>query len=169
VGRQRARLRGTMAGMEVRRLLLGERDLARRLFALMASVFEETASEELPDAYIDRLLVRKDFWALVALDGDVVVGGLTAHTLMMTRSVSSEVFLYDLAVAAERQRQGIGRHLVTALCDGAAKEGIDVVFVPADDEDEHALDFYRAVGGTPAAVTIFTFERPAGRAPVGEA
>ena len=32
-------------------------------------------------------------------------------------------------------------------------------FVPADVEDEHALDFYRALGGAPADVTIFTFEQ----------
>ena len=37
------------------------------------------------------------------------------------------------------------------------------VFVPADDEDQEAIEFYRAVGGTPSPVTFFTFDRPAGR------
>jgi hypothetical protein len=31
------------------------------------------------------------------------------------------------------------------------------VFVAADAEDAAATDFYRAIGGQPAAVTIFTF------------
>lgn len=31
------------------------------------------------------------------------------------------------------------------------------VFVPADDEDTHALDFYQAIGGLGTPVTIFTF------------
>jgi aminoglycoside 3-N-acetyltransferase I len=43
------------------------------------------------------------------------------------------------------------------LRDAAASEGIGELFVPADNEDTHALDFYRAVAGVAAAVTIFTF------------
>jgi hypothetical protein len=39
----------------------------------------------------------------------------------------------------------------------ATSAGITVLFVPADMEDEHALEFYSALGGAPAPVTIFTF------------
>ena len=46
---------------------------------------------------------------------------------------------------------------MTTLRSLAAAAGVSVVFVSADNEDTHALDFYRAVGGTPAPVTIFTF------------
>lgn len=38
--------------------------------------------------------------------------------------------------------------------------GIDLVFVPADNVDIHALDFYRALGGVAAPVTIFEFGPP---------
>jgi len=34
------------------------------------------------------------------------------------------------------------------------------VFVPADNEDDDALDFYRALGGTPSSVTFFSFSEP---------
>jgi aminoglycoside 3-N-acetyltransferase I len=40
----------------------------------------------------------------------------------------------------------------------AAALGCRTLFVAADDEDTHALDFYRALGGAGAAVTMFTFE-----------
>lgn len=33
-------------------------------------------------------------------------------------------------------------------------------FVPADNDDAHARSCYEAVGGAPAAVTIFGFEQP---------
>jgi aminoglycoside 3-N-acetyltransferase I len=33
------------------------------------------------------------------------------------------------------------------------------VFVPADNGDTHALDFYRALGATASPVTMFVFER----------
>jgi aminoglycoside 3-N-acetyltransferase I len=76
----------------------------------------------------------------------------------MTRSESAELFIYDLAVDPPHQRTGIGRALVDALRAQGAAAGISVAFVPADNEDTYALDFYRAIGGDEAPVTIFTFE-----------
>ena len=70
---------------------------------------------------------------------------------------ASAIFIYDIAVVPAHQRQGVGRALVEALREMPAADGIDVVFVPADNDDTHALDFYRALGGDPAPVTIFTF------------
>ena len=141
---------------DVRRLTAADVELARRTFLTMSAVFE-TPGAALDDEYLRALLRRPGFWAFAAIDGDRVLGGLTAHTLPMTRSASAEVFIYDLAVVPERQRQGIGRRLVAALREAAAAEGITVAFVPADNEDTHALDFYQAIGGAPAPVTIFTF------------
>jgi aminoglycoside 3-N-acetyltransferase I len=158
--------------MTLRTLRLKPADVAhaKRLFDLMASVFEEDPPHRsaplsgepaepapLSDAYVGRLLARPDFWAIAAFSDGDVVGGLTAHTLPMTRAEASEVFIYDIAVRADQQRRGIGRQLVKTLRDEAASLGYGDVFVAADDEDTHALDFYRAIGGSCAAVTIFTF------------
>jgi aminoglycoside 3-N-acetyltransferase I len=142
--------------MEVKRLSQTDIVTAERLFATMAEVFDEER-QPLGDDYLDTLLARADFWALAALEGDEVLGGLTAHTLPMTRCAASEVLLFDLAVRVEHQRRGIGRALVGTLQALAADAGINVVFVPADNEDTEALEFYRAVGGVAEAVTIFTF------------
>jgi aminoglycoside 3-N-acetyltransferase I len=117
----------------------------------------ETDAEPLSDQYLTRILSRDDFWALAASIDGGIVGGLTAHTLPLTQREISEVFIYDLAVVPACQRQGVGRALVTTLRSLAAAAGVPVVFVAADNEDTHALDFYRAVGGTPAPVTVFTF------------
>ena len=142
--------------MTIVRLGPGSNDRAQALFRLMAEVFEEPRGT-LGERYVERLLSRADFWALAALENDEVVGGLTAHALPMTTSESSELFIYDVAVDSAHQRQGIGRQLFAALREQAAAEGIDVLFVPADNEDAHALDFYRAIGGAPAPVTLFSF------------
>jgi aminoglycoside 3-N-acetyltransferase I len=77
----------------------------------------------------------------------------------MTRNETSEIFIYDLAVRRDHQRRGVGRQLVTHLRTAAEAIGILDVFVPADNDDTHALEFYRAIGGAPASVTIFTLAR----------
>jgi GNAT superfamily N-acetyltransferase len=104
------------AHMQIRRLECGDEDLARDTFAMMTSVFDEGVAD-LGSAYVVTLLARPDFWAMAALDGEEVVGGLTAHALPMTRSPEAELFIYDLAVRADRQRRGIGRALVLATLD----------------------------------------------------
>lgn len=125
---------------------------------MMAAVFEEDC-EALDDAYVGRLLRRDDFWAVAAVEDGAIVGGITAHALPMTRVAATELFIYDVAVRADRQRAGVGRALVTALRDLAEAAGIEVSFVPADDEDTHAIEFYRALGGEASPVTFFTFSR----------
>lgn len=144
--------------MEIRRLGYDDRELARALFVLMAQVFEEE-HEALGDAYLERLLSRPDFWALAAFEGNQLVAGVTAYTLPDTKHESSMLFLYDIAVRPEQQRRGIGRALVLALRSLAAGQRIDDVFVLADNEDTHALDFYRALPAAPTAVTMFSFAR----------
>jgi aminoglycoside 3-N-acetyltransferase I len=144
--------------MKTVRLASGDTALAKKMFSMMARVFAEPGGE-LSDEYVADLLARAGFWAIAAIDDGEVVGGVTAHTLPMTRKQSSEIFIYDMAVRPDRQRQGIGRSLVGCLREAAAAEGVDTVFVPAEDEDAHAIEFYRALGGDSSPVTFFTFER----------
>jgi aminoglycoside 3-N-acetyltransferase I len=140
----------------IRRLTEADAPAARQLFALMADVFQEE-TRPLSDAYVQRLLRQGEFWAVGAFVDDEVVGGLTAHALPMTTGESFELFIYDIAVRADRQRQGIGRSLIGGLREMAAATGIDVVFVPADDDDAGALEFYRALDASALPVTLFVF------------
>jgi len=127
----------------------------------MAEVFQ-TERSDLSDSYVDGLLARPGMWVIAATVAGEVVGGLTAHTLAMTTYEGSEMFLYDIAVLGDFHRRGVGRSLVDTLLAGARATGIETVFVPAEDDDVHALDFYRALGGVPAAVTMFDFDTAAG-------
>ena len=142
--------------VEVRRLSGADLELARDAFAMMSEVFgdeDATLSEE----YLREILDRPDLWALAAVTGGRPVGALTAHRLPMTRAETAELFIYDLAVRPDFQRRGVGRSLVDHLLTTADPATVSSIFVPADNEDTHALDFYRAVGGEAEAVTIFTF------------
>jgi aminoglycoside 3-N-acetyltransferase I len=127
----------------------------------MADVFGERHSP-LSDAYLDALLLRQDFWVIAAIErsSSAPAGGLTAHSLPMTTYEGAEIFIYDIAVATHHQRHGLGRRLMEALRRAAAALSIRVVFVPAENEDTGALDFYRSLGGTPTSVTVFEFKSP---------
>lgn len=144
--------------MELQRLAPGDEVRAYEMFATMAAVFEENC-DEFSHAHVHHLLKRQDFWALAAVEDGSVIGGITAYALPMVRTTASELFIYDVAVRVDRQRRGVGRALMNQVLTMAAAAGIKVSFVPADNEDTHALDFYRALGGEPSPVTFFTFSR----------
>ncbi|SDL69145.1 aminoglycoside 3-N-acetyltransferase I [Modicisalibacter muralis] len=109
----------------------------------------ETYVGKRPSAvYMRRLLASDDFIALVAHQGGKVVAGLAAYELKKFEQERSEVYLYDLAVAAEYRRQGIATALIHALRGIAAKRGAYVIFVQADTgpEDEAAIALYSKLG-----------------------
>jgi aminoglycoside 3-N-acetyltransferase I len=146
------------SGGEIRVWRLGpeDRELARDTFALMAAVFGETHTP-LSDTYLDGLLRRPEFWAFAPTRAGAVIGGMTAHTLMMTAFEGAEIFLYDIAVSPTFQRRGVGRQLIDALRQAAISLGASTVLVPADEEDTAAVDFYSALGGRPRRVAFFEF------------
>ena len=145
--------------MSRRIVRLGETDTDRtiKMFELMSEVFEEPAAA-LDRDYVDALLANPSFWAYAVLVDDVVLGGLTAHVLPMTRSMDNELMIYDFAVDSEHQRTGLGRQLLQAVIDDAASAGIATVFVPAEAADPHALEFYKSQGGVRMECVIFSFE-----------
>src|SRR5262249_26643592 len=108
---------------------------------------------------VTRLLSRNDFCALTALEDGKPIGGLTAFILPLTRSELAELFIYDIAVQQAHQRRGIGRQLVDRVRGFAAEAGITTIWVPAENDDVEALEFYRTIGGAPTPTTIFTFSQ----------
>ena len=105
-----------------------------------------------------QLLQDNHFWLYGAFVDGAVVGGLTAHVVPITREDGYELFIYDIAVQPSHQRLGIGTKLMQAVIEAGKESGFHSLFVPADNEDQHALDFYRAIGGEAQAVTFFNFD-----------
>lgn len=131
----------------LRRLGEGDLDPMRSLNVLFGDVFEDKESyhDDPPsDDYLTRYLSDDRNIVIVAVDGREVVGGLVAYLLRKFERERSEVYLYDLAVAKNLQRQGIGKALVEKLRDTARHLGAYVVFVQADDGDD-AVYFYRSL------------------------
>jgi aminoglycoside 3-N-acetyltransferase I len=111
-------------------------------------------------SYLRRLLGRDHFIALTASKDGEVVGGIAAYELHKFEQERSEIYLYDLAVAAAHRRQGIATALIRELEKIAAARGAHVIFVQADAGDEPAIALYTRLG-TPESV--LHFDIPIGR------
>jgi aminoglycoside 3-N-acetyltransferase I len=131
--------------------------LTSKLIHLFNNVFETGNIKTPKTVYIEKLLANPNFIAFVALDKNEVVGGLTAYELPMYYSESSEMFIYDIAIKQEHQREEIGKGFITALQEHCKKKGIKEMFVAANIEDTHALKFYTAIGGISEKVVHFNF------------
>ncbi len=107
----------------------------------------ETYSGKRPSADYLRQLLRSDYFiALAALKADEVVGGLAAYELKKFEQERSEIYIYDLAVAAPHRREGIATALIQKLKEIAAARGAYVMFVQADIGDEPAIELYTKLG-----------------------
>ena len=98
------------------------------------------------EAYLRRLLGSDSFIAVAALQGGEVVGGLAAYELRKFEQERSEIYIYDLAVAAAYRRQGIATALIQQLKVIAAGRGAYVIYVQADLGDAPAIELYTKLG-----------------------
>jgi aminoglycoside 3-N-acetyltransferase I len=123
--------------------------LMEALLATFGEAFDEveTYSRNRPSSDYLRQLIKNDYFiAIAALKAGKVVGGLTAYELKKFEQERSEIYIYDLAVAAAHRREGIATALIQKLKQIAAARGAYVIFVQADIGDDPAIELYTKMG-----------------------
>ena len=123
--------------------------LMEALSAIFGAAFDDvdTYTGNRPGAdYLRRLLGGDSFIALAALKNGNVVGGIAAYELRKFEQERSEIYIYDLAVAAEHRREGIATALIRKLQQLAAARAAYVIFVQADVGDAAAIALYSKLG-----------------------
>ena len=130
---------------------LGPEDVAvmEALLTTFGAAFgeETTYGAKRPGAvYLRQLLGSNNFIAVAAVKSGEVVGGLAAYELKKFEQERSEIYIYDLAVAAAHRREGIATALIRELADVAAARGAYVIFVQADTGDAPAIALYTKLG-----------------------
>jgi len=136
---------------QIRLLTPGDVSLMEALLTTFGEAFNDLDSytKRRPSVdYLTQLLRGDTFIALAALKGDRVVGGLAAYELKKFEQERSEIYIYDLAVAAAHRREGIATALIEQLKKIAARRGAWVIFVQADTgvEDKPAIELYTKLG-----------------------
>jgi aminoglycoside 3-N-acetyltransferase I len=118
------------------------------LISVFEDVFEMENFERPGQPHLQNLLSREHFFAVVAKNGNKIIGGLTVYILDQYYSEKRLAYIYDLAVLAEYQRKGVGRKLIEFTNEYCRQNGFEEVFVQADKVDDYAIDFYRSTKPT---------------------
>ena len=114
------------------------------LIDLFENVFEMKDFTKPDNKYLQGILAKPGFFALIAKIGNKVVGGLTVYVLDQYYSKKPLAYIYDVAIATEHQRQGIGKALIKHLVEFCKEKGFEEAYVQADRVDDHAIEFYRS-------------------------
>ena len=146
-----------MMDIQIKKLESKDIETFVELIHLFEDVFEMQNFVAPEKPYLQKLLKKDSFFVFVAFLDQNLVGGLTAYTLEQYYSTKPLVYIYDLAVKSEFQRQGFGKRLIESITAYCEEAGVEEVFVQADEEDDYALDFYCATGGLPEKVVHFSY------------
>ena len=145
--------------MDIQIEKLGRNDINK--FTELIMVFEdvfEMKNFKMPEKnYLQQVLRKDDFFVFVALLNNVVVGGLTAYIMHQYYAESPLVYVYDLAVKTEFQRQGIGKKLMESNNRYCKEIGVEAVMIQADEADDYAVKFYHSTGATAERVIHFEY------------
>ncbi len=143
--------------MEIFRLKSGDERKVQELSQLFKKVFEMEVAESASLEYCAKILDNENSIFIAAEENGTLIGGLSAYILP---SVHGHLlcYVFDLAVADHLQRKGTGTSLMSHLFEICKKLQIEGVFVNAENEDDHAIKFYKKIGGeTNEDVTLFWF------------
>lgn len=134
--------------MEVKISKLSQNDTTalKELLSVFEVVFEMEPFIVPDDAYLQTLLLNPDMMFMIAEADGKVVGGLSAYVLSQYYSKGKHAYIHDVAISTAYQRKGIGKKLIAAFNDYCQKMNYAEVFVAAEKEDAHAIEFYRATG-----------------------
>lgn len=135
--------------IEVKVLEAGDVRLMQELILLFGKAFDD------PDHYLSNpptadyligLLDSPMFIAVVAMQHQLVVGGLAAYFLPKFEQARNEIYIYDLAVDSLYRRRGVATRLIERLRVVAKERNAWVIYVQADRDDDPAIKLYSRLG-----------------------
>ena len=143
--------------IEIKKLTHLDTDRLKQLLYLFEDVFEWPSFTMPSNKHLQRMLESPQHLVFTALLQGRIIGGLTAYVLEEFETENSLVYIYDLAVKTEYQRQGIGQQLIKGINVYCRQQGFAEVFVQSEEKDNYAVDFYRKTMDEEMKVIQFTY------------
>jgi aminoglycoside 3-N-acetyltransferase I len=123
----------------VRRLGTGDENAA---VALVRSF----AGKDITPSHAGRFLANPANYLIVAEADGSVIGFALAHALERLKEDSHKLFIYELEVAAEFRRRGVGRALIAHLRQVVERDRMLNAFVLTNHSNSAAVALYRRTG-----------------------
>lgn len=131
---------------EIRRFQRGDEQLALQVVRdLMPE--EEREGREPSRQHLQHFLAQNTNYLIVATEGKVPVGFLTAYRMPALSCDAAMVYIFEIEVALAHRRQGIGKQMVNllkGLCQGSDVEDI---WVGTENDNIAAKRLYESTGG----------------------
>lgn len=125
----------------------GDLDVLLPLFLGYLDFYEVPPAAEPAEAYLRGHLERSSSTVLLAVTADGrVVGFAQLYPTWESLSLSARFILYDLFVAPDHRRRGVGRQLVDASSEVARSSGASVLSLDTARANLPAQALYEALG-----------------------
>ncbi|VAW17145.1 hypothetical protein MNBD_ALPHA11-1508 [hydrothermal vent metagenome] len=138
--------------MNIQIKTLGEKDLDI-LLSSGPDVFDNNIKPDMAKAY----LARDDYFIVVALDKDKVIGMASGFTYFHPDK-AVEFFVNEAGVHDDYLRQGIAKRLMAALFESAREIGCTYCWLATETDNVAANGLYRSLNGKEQQMNYFEFD-----------
>ncbi len=115
-------------------------------FKALIEIFKIVFENEEPianDKQLVKLLSNPDFFVFIVMSNSQVVGGVTIYILHRYFGTQPIAYIYDIGIAPDFQGQGLGKALITEVCNFCKQNDFRDAYVEAESDDIDAVSFYR--------------------------
>ena len=127
---------------------------------LLNNVAEAVFDDPIVESSAQGFLADPRHRLVVAMDDRLVVGFVSAVIYVHPDKPAPELWINEIGVSPNHQRQGIGKALMQAVLDEAKRSGCAEAWVLTDRSNLPAMSMYKSAGGeeTLPDPTMFTFK-----------
>ncbi|MBV8332051.1 MAG: GNAT family N-acetyltransferase [Candidatus Eremiobacteraeota bacterium] len=132
--------------LTIRTATAADLDAVTPLFDAYRQFFTGKPDLAISRGFLEQRLERGESVVLAAFEGGDAAGFLQLYPLFSSWYCKRQWFLSDLYVAEPFRRHGVGKRLVEACIDFAARTQARAVLVELPFSEPHLVDFYGALG-----------------------
>lgn len=127
---------------------------------ILKDIAEDVFDDPIVESSAQEFLKDPRHRLVVALDGTLVVGFVSAVIYLHPDKPNPELWINEIGVAPTHQRQGIGKALMQAILGEAKRSGCIEAWVLTERANIAAMAMYKSNGGEEALPdpTMFTFK-----------
>ena len=132
--------------MEIRRLQPSDYDILASAISILVPAEDRSNNVNRAD-HLKQALARHDCYFIVCLANSIPVGYLSAYSFPNVENADFHVYLFDIIVAEQHQRTGIGSGLVEELRRQCLADGVARIWVGTALDNTAAQRLYERTGG----------------------